>query len=463
MTISISRAVEALLGCRHPVVLAGTGGVARSDLVAAVTRAGGFGFLGMVREPVALIRQEVEALRAAGVDNFGVNIIPAATDRGLLADQVQTILDLGVPAVTLFWEIDGDVVRRFREAGIIVVHQIGSAEEAIAAERAGAQALIAQGCEAGGHVRGTTPLRSLLPAVVEAVGVPVLAAGGLATGADLITAQALGAGGIVLGTAFIATPESFAHPHHQQRLIAAAAEDTLLTDIFHINWPHGAKVRVLQNAVTSGTQGDPWTGERRVIGEEEGRPIYLFSTDSPLRSMTGDFESMALYAGTGVDAIRRVKSAGEVIDDILQEARALLASSGDSEAQDRASPVCYADEVNLAYMGLLEEEAASVETSGLVELLRVGLFAALNAKRGGDGPPFGRSGLLFARHLLALRPFADPEVSTPRPTNVVPATLPAILLQRLQRLLPRLPEGARRQAVAAMMRDLEAEMLLPSG
>lgn len=447
--------IEELLGCAHPIVLAGMGGVARSELVAAVTRAGGFGFLGMVREPPALIRQEVLALRAAGIDNFGVNIIPASTDRALLDEQVETIIDLDVPAVTLFWEIDSGVIGRFRDAGITVLHQVGSVEEAVAAERAGAQAIIAQGHEAGGHVRGGTPLHRLLPAVAERAGVPVLAAGGLASGADLVTALALGAAGVVLGTAFIATAESFAHPYHQQRLVAAGSADTVLTDIFHINWPRGARVRALQNAVTEGLQGDPWTAERQVIGEEEGRPIYLFSTDSPLRSMTGDFELMALYAGTGVDAITRVKPAREVIDDILREAASLLAPPDGGETEERASPVCYAEDINPAYMGLLDEKAAAVETTAVVDLLRTGLLAALDAGDGSNQPPFGGAGLLFARHLVALRGFAGALMSGS--TNPAPALLPAILAQRLRGLLPSLIDGDRRRRLLALLRDLEAD------
>jgi NAD(P)H-dependent flavin oxidoreductase YrpB (nitropropane dioxygenase family) len=95
--------IQSLLGCRHPLVLAGMGGVARSELVAAVSEAGGFGFLGMVREPPALIRREVDALRRRGIERFGVNIIPAATDRLLLDQQVDTLLELDVPVVALFW------------------------------------------------------------------------------------------------------------------------------------------------------------------------------------------------------------------------------------------------------------------------------------------------------------------------------------------------------------------------
>ena len=110
-----------LLGCRLPIVLAGMGGVARSELAAAVAAAGGFGFLGMVREPPELIAREVERVRALGATHFGVNIIPASTPPDLLERQVQTIIDLGVPVVGLFWDIDAALVRRFIDAGIVVV------------------------------------------------------------------------------------------------------------------------------------------------------------------------------------------------------------------------------------------------------------------------------------------------------------------------------------------------------
>src|SRR5690606_10659298 len=233
----------------------------------------------------------------------------AATDPALLERQVATCIDLAVPVVGTFWTLDGQVTRRLRDAGIMVVHQVGSVDEAIEAARAGVEAVIAQGREAGGHVRGVRPIRELLPEVADAVNIPVLAAGGMATGADLVTAMALGADGIVLGTALMATEESFAHPYHKQRLLAAGAEDTVLTSSFHINWPPNAPVRVLKSAVTGGAHGDPHAPGRTVIGDEEGRPIYLFSTDSPLRSMTGDFESMALYAGTGIGHITELTSA----------------------------------------------------------------------------------------------------------------------------------------------------------
>ena len=152
---------------------------------------------------------------------------------------------------------------------------------------------------------------------------PVLAAGGI-TGKDLVAAISMGAQGAVIGTALLATHESFAHDYHKQRLIAAHEGDTLLTCDFHINWPAGAKVRGLNNSVTRGERGDPNSGLQEVIGDEEGRPIYLFSTDSPLRSMTGDFEAMALYAGKGVGRLLRVVSAEERVRNIVTEAENLI-------------------------------------------------------------------------------------------------------------------------------------------
>ncbi|MGB6114461.1 MAG: nitronate monooxygenase, partial [Comamonas sp.] len=162
-----------LLGCRHPLILAGMGGVARSELVAAVSAFGGFGILGMVREPLALIEREVARVRALTDRPFGVNLIPSGTAHALLRSQVDLCIALRVPVVELFWDIDEDVIDRLRAAGITVVHQVGTVHEALHAQAAGAHAIIAQGVEAGGHVRGRQPLLRLLPEVLGCVDVPV--------------------------------------------------------------------------------------------------------------------------------------------------------------------------------------------------------------------------------------------------------------------------------------------------
>src|SRR5690606_32367477 len=137
-------------------------------------------------------------------------------EAGLLQAQVAACLALGVPAICLFWDLDARLVGQLRDAGVLVVYQVGSAAEAAAAEAAGVQIIIAQGVEAGGHVRGRQKLHELLPEVVATTAVPVLAAGGISSGADVARAMALGADGAVLGTAMMATHEAFAHPYHKQ-------------------------------------------------------------------------------------------------------------------------------------------------------------------------------------------------------------------------------------------------------
>lgn len=438
-----------LLGCRIPIILAGMGGVSRAELVAAVSEAGGFGFLGMVREDPALIVAEVEQVRGLGHRQFGVNIIPTATEAALLEAQIKTCIELRVPVVGTFWDLDELLVERLRRADIMVVHQVGSVAEAMAAERAGVQIIIAQGTEAGGHVRGTEPLRDLLPAVAAAIEVPVLAAGGLATGSDLVTALALGAQGVVLGTAMITTHESFAHAYHKQRLLTAVAKDTLLTTDFHINWPANAPVRVLSSAVTIGARGHSHTADRTVIGEDNGRPIFLFSTDSPLRSMTGDYESMALYAGAGVGQFDELASAGDRLRAIVREAETWLAMGATDDDIESSSPVCYTGEMAGAYMGHLSDNECARELEGLADDLHRALCVHLATCDGHlpfvDTAPRLAGALLLVRRLAASRNRGKqhwPADLGERSANQLPL-LQAAILGRLRAILPQVPECTR--------------------
>ena len=145
-----------LLGCEVPVLLAGMGGVARAELAAAVARAGGYAMLGMVREDPDLIEAEITAYRAATDRPFAVNVIPSATDPALLQAQISRCLDLGVRAVTFFWDVRPEVIAQVKREGCLVLHQVGTLAAAREAEAAGADVIITQGIEAGGHVHGRT-------------------------------------------------------------------------------------------------------------------------------------------------------------------------------------------------------------------------------------------------------------------------------------------------------------------
>lgn len=219
MATPLYRPVCDLLGCAFPIVFAGRGGVARADPVAAATAGGGFGFLGMMREPAALIVSEASALRARGIERFGVNLVPVATDPTLLEAQVSACIDLNVPVVGLFRDVPLGLVARLRAARIAVACGVGSRAEAQAAEQAGAAIIIAQGVEARGHVRGDRPLHELVPEIAAATALPVLAAGGLRDGADLATMLSLGAQGGVFGAAT------------RVRAIAAEAADLLSANV----------------------------------------------------------------------------------------------------------------------------------------------------------------------------------------------------------------------------------------
>lgn len=305
------------------------GGVARAELVAAVTRAGGYGFLGMVRESAETIRREIHAVRNETPDAFGVNLIPSATDPALFDAELSACLEERVHSLCFFWEVDPGAIAKAKSAGCIVLYQVGSIRDAVAAEAAGADIIIAQGVEAGGHVRGMVSSLVLLPQIVRAVSIPVIASGGFASGESLVAALALGAQGIHCGTVFLATDESFAHPYHKQKVASASSEDTVYTDAFSINWPPNSPVRVLRNCITEAL-GHHLTGHnpddiRRVeIATEDDRPIYRYSTDSPLRNMKGNLEELALFSGQVAGIVDSILPAGQRIAEIMRTAEDTL-------------------------------------------------------------------------------------------------------------------------------------------
>lgn len=308
-----------LVGCQVPIQQAPMGGgVVTPELAVAVSKAGGLGML--QQAGVTPLADRIEWLQRAGATPFGVNFVPALGQ----GDQAEVELAASrARLVEFFWaEPDPRLVELVHAGGALAGWQVGSLEEARRAVGAGCDLLAVQGTEAGGHVRGTMALLPLLASVQEVVTVPVLAAGGIANARGMAAALAAGAAGVRVGTRFLATAESGAHPEYVAALLAADGEATVLTEAFGVGWPH-APHRVLRSALVA---AQAFQGE--VVGTHtvgaRSRPLARWAAQTPSREVTGTVAAMALYAGQGVGQVTRVVPAGQVVTELAQGAERLL-------------------------------------------------------------------------------------------------------------------------------------------
>lgn len=304
--MAADRAFAELVGCRLPIQLASLGGaIGTPELAAAVSNAGG---LGMIPNPSSAA--EVERLLASARDltsePLGVGFLVPFVVREAV-DAAAASADV----VEFFYgDPTADVVRLAAAHGALVGWQTGSVEEAARAVDAGCDYVVVQGTEAGGHVRGTQPLDDVLAATLARVDVPVVAAGGIGTPARVAALLTAGASAVRVGTRFVASEESNAHPQYIARLIAATAQDTVITEAFGANWPN-APHRVLRTAVTAAERcGD---GPVAVAGSQE---IGRFHSMPPTRHARGEIAAMALYAGESVDAVTAVMPAHRIVAEL---------------------------------------------------------------------------------------------------------------------------------------------------
>jgi nitronate monooxygenase len=320
-----------LFGIELPIFNAGMGGVALAPLAAAVSEAGGMGTIGMAAFSHEAMLSEISAARGMTQKPICVNLLVPFLREGtfkLLASEP-------VDAVTLFWGDPSELIPRARAEGIRrIIWQCGSADEALAAKRAGADAIIAQGFEAGGHVRGCVTTMALIPEVRDVIGhLPMLAAGGIADGRGLAAALALGADGAVFGTRFLASTEAAAHPVFKRRLLEAHASETVHTTLFDIGWPD-APHRVLRTRLVEEWEraGRPESGKRPGEGVEiatmKGRelevPLVKYTVAPPADYIEGDIESLPFYAGESVSLVRDIRPAAEIVRQIAEEANAVI-------------------------------------------------------------------------------------------------------------------------------------------
>lgn len=306
-----------LVGCLVPIQCAGMG-MASPELAAAVANAGGLGMTSGVMLGPGQLEETLQAMSGEMSGRIGVNfLIPFLED-----DTVVDIAASHSQVVDFFYgEPDPALIKKVHDAGALAGWQVGSVREAILAEERGCDFIILQGTEAGGHVRGTRGLLTMLADVLDVVSCPVLAAGGIATPRAVAMALAAGAAGVRIGTRFVATPESGYHPDYINALIAAEGEDAIYTQQFAVGWdaPH----RVLSSCMdVAASLKDEIVGT--VSFAEQQIDIPRNSVMSPMSGSSGRLDAMALYAGQGVSAVNSCEPAADVLRQLADGAEQIL-------------------------------------------------------------------------------------------------------------------------------------------
>jgi nitronate monooxygenase len=326
------------LGIEYPILSVGFGSAAVPELVAAVSNAGGLGVLGASGMDPTEITKRIANTRKLTQLPFGINFIieeENEEDHALLLDEMAAATAGRIAVVVLFWGDPAPYVEAARGSGVRVFMQVGSVEEARSAADAGVDAVIAQGVEAGGHVRGTTSIWSLLPATIDAIDpVPVLASGGIGDGPGVARALRAGAQGVSLGTRFVTSDEAWLHPAYKLRIVESTAEDTVLNELYDVGWP-AAPHRTLRNKTFAewDAAGRPPTGKRPGEGTSIGKrtlstgevsewPRYAIGSVPP--EFDGDVEYAPLWAGESCSVVNDIKPAGVIVRDLVREAEAVL-------------------------------------------------------------------------------------------------------------------------------------------
>jgi NAD(P)H-dependent flavin oxidoreductase YrpB (nitropropane dioxygenase family) len=318
-----------LLGIEHPIIAAPMGpDLTGPELVAAVSNAGGLGILQAQLAPPPLFRREIQRVRELTEKPFGVNLILHFP----VDEQLAICVEERVPIVSFFWGDPTPYVERVH-SGAKIFHQIGSVADAQRAAKATVDVIIAQGVDAGGHIAGEVSTLALVPRVVDAVAPrPVAAAGGIADGRGVVAALALGAQAAVLGTRFLASAESRAHPDYKKKLLAANENDTVRTTLFGFGWPNAPhrtlRTPFVEQWLGRETRGQESRGDELIVGQTiiggQPTPLPRFLGFPPNVDATGDLDSMDFLAGQGVGLVREIKPAGEIVRELVDEAQEII-------------------------------------------------------------------------------------------------------------------------------------------
>lgn len=305
--------ITELLGIEYPIIQGGMAWVAEHKLAAAVSNAGGLGLIGAASAPPEIVREEVRKCRELTDKPFGVNIMLLNPN----ADEVaKMVVEEGVKVVTTGAGSPSKYMSMWKEAGVVVIPVVASVAMAKMMERAGADAVVAEGMESGGHIGSTTTM-ALLPQVVDAVSIPVIGAGGIGDGRGFAAAIMLGAEAVQMGTRFVVANESIVHENYKNKVVKASDVDSEVTGL-----STGHPVRCLRNKMT----------REYLKLEKEGAEFMELEklTLGTLRNavIDGDVVNGTVMAGQIAGLIKKQQSCKEMIEEIMTEAEALLGNGG---------------------------------------------------------------------------------------------------------------------------------------
>lgn len=301
--------ITELLNIEYPIIQGGMAWVAEHNLAAAVSNAGGLGLIGAGGAPAEFVREQIKKAKDKTNKLFGVNIMLMNSEADAIA---QVIVEEGVKVVTTGAGNPAKYMEMWKAAGVKVIPVVASVAMAKLMERAGADAVVAEGMESGGHIGSTTTM-ALVPQVVDAVSVPVIAAGGIGDGRGFAAAMMLGAQAVQIGTRFVVANESIVHSNYKQKVVAAKDIDSTVTGM-----SHGHPVRAIRNRMT----------KEYLRLEKEGADFMELEklTLGALRKavIDGDVVNGTLMAGQIAGLVNKEQSCKEIISEIMNQAEELL-------------------------------------------------------------------------------------------------------------------------------------------
>lgn len=301
--------VTKLLGIEYPVIQGGMAWVAEHNLAAAVSNAGGFGIIGAASAPAEIVREEIRKCKELTDKPFGVNIMLLNPNADEVAD---IVIEEGVRAVTTGAGNPSKYMKKWKEAGVKVMPVVASSAMAVMMERAGADAVVAEGMESGGHIGSTTTM-CLLPQVVDAVNIPVIAAGGIADGRGMAAAFMLGASAVQMGTRFVAAAESIVHQNFKDKIVKATDIDSTITGT-----STGHPVRCLRNKMTK----EYLKMEKEGVELMELEKLTLGSLKRAV--IDGDVTTGTLMAGQIAGLIGKVETCSDIVSGIVKDAERVI-------------------------------------------------------------------------------------------------------------------------------------------